>query len=355
MKNYLFYFCALMIVVGMQSCSNNELINESSSLQQTKSINPDNRPYWVTEDGALRFLSVDSYFSLCDSLNKLSDNEFVNWENQIAFFSYRTASSEAIAKIEEAEGTSLYGELLKKYSNLFYVIGDSVISPKIEAQSYRNIVNLEGVFYIGEIKNVIEGNNISGYNAINGQCVLSKQSYLGEVTQTKASSGYTVQYPEYVHDYGKKRVLTQMKLYNNMVAIPGFSSPVTRIELEILVRGSSLNFWGKWKKYETVCSIDDISFTLSDMPEIFNTHFHFSDVNSTQDVVSFTSIYTLSGILSGGPYLLKDLICVHYRARTRGTGENGVAYNFHKGNFITSKDDPSCNEHAWVSNHRNVQ
>ena len=79
-----------LTVALLSSCNGNDIVEETAmSNVKTKAIEQVKSRCSVV-DGILHFSSTDDYYALTDSLCKLSDVEFENWENQNNFLSYRT-------------------------------------------------------------------------------------------------------------------------------------------------------------------------------------------------------------------------------------------------------------------------
>ncbi|MFV0270484.1 MAG: hypothetical protein ACK5HZ_02200 [Macellibacteroides fermentans] len=150
-QNYFFLFLILLI---LSSCNNEEnlfsndsyenVIEQSafgeSSLDKLKT----HAVYYVNDEKALVFSSLEDYGFLLDSISKITDEEFSEWENRIGFESYRTFVNNIMEKTIETDRLQFsYPNFFEKNKELNMVI------PKIKSYLYQSIVNKEGSFYIG--------------------------------------------------------------------------------------------------------------------------------------------------------------------------------------------------------------
>lgn len=149
-----------LTVALLSSCNGNDIVEETAmSNVKTKAIEQVKSRCSVV-DGILHFSSTDDYYALTDSLCKLSDVEFENWENQNNFLSYRTYVNRIIDEIESAQNENdvdKVSSLLKEYSNYVYLSEEDFVQPVILATSYRSIVNKDGIFYFNDTENVVDG------------------------------------------------------------------------------------------------------------------------------------------------------------------------------------------------------
>lgn len=119
--------------------------------------------------------------------------------------------------------------------------------------------------------------------------------------------------------------------------------------MDIEVRGYSKNIFGTYKKYETDCYIDDVTVRFPG----YNDIVYSGTRSSNGNCLVFTNSFSLTTInVNIVPPFPKPL-CLHYRARTGGTGNYGMAYNFYKGVFFNVKDatvtNPGCDKHDLVT------
>ena len=153
-KNIILLFCTSTLALA--SCEQTEVIEgTSANIGISPSISLD-VPNHVENDGALNFRSAKDYFEISDSLSKLSEKEFRNWETSNHFESYRTFTDNIIEAIYTAidNAPSKVTELLNQNKQFVYMTEDSLIYSTIQSRAYQNIINKNGSFYINGIKKI---------------------------------------------------------------------------------------------------------------------------------------------------------------------------------------------------------
>lgn len=346
MKEVLLLFNFYLFSQLLLSCSQ-EIIredNNSTSFIVTKAVPREHISYYVNEEGALCFETGNDFLLLTNYLSALSSEEFKNWEMSIGFKSYRTVTDEILFALYSKENTSEYNQLLERYKSFVYLDPDSIATPIIQGLVYRNISNKDGIFYIQETKNKFNGNTLTFYDAQNKQLPIRHPL-------TKANGDVLVQYPtkSYTPD-NKKRVDTSAKIYE-VVASNGFNT-YSQLYMDIVVSGYKKNVFGKWKRYNTTCQIDDVTVRIPG----FDSDIIYAGTYSSNECSTYTHSFLMVPSqpqlhLPQPPYQLP--LCLHYRARTRGTGNMGMAYNFFHGTFFdvshVTPNNPGCDKHILVT------
>lgn len=270
-------------------------------------------------------------------MNGLSPDAFKEWEKSIHFKSYRSLTDDVIAEIQASEGTSNFNVLLQKYSDLVYLSEDSLVCPLIEGQVYRNITNEQGVFYAGTVKNMFNKGHLSAINIETNQPVAIGQQTRGTI------SNVLVTYPtkkKHRELGGKYSVLTYTKVYE----VVGGGVPLAGLYADIVVWGHA-----NGRGYSTECFVDDVTVRV---PGQFSDITYPGTRSSSRDCSSFTYTVGLSlGGMTGVTY--ESPLCLHYRARTRGTGNVGVPYNFYHGKYYEAANEdpnnPNCDKHFAIT------
>lgn len=359
MKTKVCFFIEVIAAFFLLSCGDNELL-ETKNLRSSESITKSvleskcNANYFVNDEGALVFATLDDYGFLIDSISKLTDNEFANWENQIGFESYRTFTGNLIDNVDNLETLqSLHPKYFEKNEKY------DVVLPKIQSQVYRSIVNKDGFFYIGDTKNKVEG----GFFSVEGQKVDPKLrqrvSYgLGNEEQI----GNAIEYPsiEYVKLKSYK-VMTWFRIFK--IRGTNGSQIYYSTVLEITVRPRS---WGDligWSDTQSTCHVEEVKVNMKGLGgcmfynEYGNNVFAIDEFMSLKTISSSSAskLWTLSIHMNGmSPYdpgTIQDPYCVHYRARIDKIGKTGAAYNTH--HPATGTGDV-CALHKQVTEYQNV-
>ena len=219
------------------------------------------------------FSSTDDYYALTDSLCKLSDVEFENWENQNNFLSYRTYVNRIIDEIESAQNENdvdKVSSLLKEYSNYVYLSEEDFVQPVILATSYRSIVNKDGIFYFNDTENVVDGRYVYVNNkSVNQRGRSIKQEYVVYGTPlTKATPNTTeINFVTvaYTKEDGTKRVYGAPKIFRNVVNKDNVGNFMVQYEFYVNVDGKKKRPTG-WKHYSTGYGIKDVVCRFKNIP-----------------------------------------------------------------------------------------
>lgn len=322
----------------MVSCQN-DLFSEiqTDTDLQTKSLDASGfARYYVNDEKALVFETLDDYSLLIDSISKLDDDEFLDWEKEIGFESYRTYTNHLMDELDSSNEFQITKKLDTNYQKYLLVKEEGLLLPKIPCQIYANICNREGYFYVGKIKNIVDGEFFYADGDNLNPDLNRRMTYSlgGE------QYGNAIEYPT-LHStpHGDYKVMTWFRIFRTRAVSSSGSTYNTAIEISVRPRS-----WGKivgWKDRESVCYVEELKIHMKGLG---NTYIWFDeDGNSrfasdeyiemrTNASSKATKRYTWtvfmnSGMLMADPGMLYDPYCVHYRARANVVGKYGVAYN----------------------------
>lgn len=365
MKNLIVSIGTCLLSCALFSCNENTMLEEvdnGGANPQTKSAI--DASYYVQGDGTLCFRSVDDYFAVTDSLIKLTDQELSNWEESIGFVSYRSHVDKLIDEVEEAfneDDNNKANLLLTDYSKYIYLDTDSIVKPYISSKTYQSITNKDGVFYLGDLKNVV--NNTSIYAVEKGRSVSPKLSYV--MTSNLRSLNDLVQYKEYdyVKNDGTKKVISSCSLVRNIALTDVQGNNHSCVQFQIFVDGKRHK--RGWKHYTTGYSVKDITCRFKDIPLAVNPD---QTLKSTGDYLlshpgkddadqakSHTFVYNIGLSVKNYTNPIQHATCIHYKAMTWGTGAEGLGYNYCNGSYGIDENhkDKKCAEKV-CSVHSNV-
>lgn len=261
-QNYFYLFLILLI---LSSCNNEENLFSNSSDENAidQSVLGENSleklkthaVYYVNDEKALVFSSLEDYGFLLDSISKITDEEFSEWETRIGFESYRTFVNNIIEKTIDTDSLQFsYPNFFEKNKELNLVI------PKIKSYLYQSIVNKDGFFYIGNTKNIVNGDCVT----IQGENINSKldQNTSYSINPLSEQIGNAIEYP--VIDYTTNdlsRVMTWFKIYR----LRGSNGTATLYNtvLEIAVRPRSWFGVTGWSDTESVCYVEEVKLHMN--------------------------------------------------------------------------------------------
>lgn len=340
MKNLIVSIGTCLLSCVLFSCSENvvldEVDNTAGNLQTRSMIDA---PYYVQGDGTLCFRSVEDYFSVTDSLVRLTDSEFNNWEKSIGFESYKSYVDGLIDEIEEAFNDDNYDKansLLNDYSKYIYLDNDSIIQPVISSNTYRHITNKDGVFYLGDLQNIVNDKYI--YAVSKERTVSSMVPYI--LTNNARSEEEAIRYERYsyIKEDDTKMVISSPSILRNVVLTDVQGANISQIQLELFVDGKRHK--RGWKHYSTGYSVKEILCRFKSIPlSIKNdgtlkssgdfTFSHPAENNSGSSESKYHAFtYNIGVAVKNYTYPIQHAVCIHYKATTWGTAPEGIGYNY---------------------------
>lgn len=349
-KDLLFFAGGCLFLTALFSCETDTVLEKSNSVDLlTKSSNSVNAPYFVNEDGALVFRTMDDYFALSDSIVKLSDEDYEQWTIENNFDSYRMIVQKIIndaVDLNEQEQM----DLCQTQSDFVTFDENTFLSPVVKSQIYRSLINEERTFYIGEIKHVVNEGIVEICSK--DEKIVQKINYCDiSSNSSMLKSSDVIEYPtiEAVTKDGNRKVFTWFKLYKN-IASNGLNKG-EQIMLDVMVRPRKFVFMAGYKDYNDKCMVEEMKIQMegigftSYIDETgswvsgYNKTMFLSTVTSSKATPLFTLSYILSGAMSQVSGNLQDPICVHYRARIGDMDKDGAAYNTYHPMPGMNKDD----------------
>lgn len=349
MKQSIFLICICFFSYALLSCTD-ETITKSTDSEPfviTKAVPKEHISYSVNQEGALCFETGNDFLLLTKYLSTLSSKEFKDWEKSNNFKSYRTITDDIISTLYSEGENPAYNELVAQYASFVYLNEDGNLCPIISGQVYRSITNKEGLFYVQGVKNKFTGSTLNFYDTENKLLMNMRP-----LTKINEEQNLVVQYPTKTYSAdGKNGVETSAKIYYVMTSngLGYYAQLYLEITVSGLYRKSASVKWGRKK---TQCHIDDITILIPG----FNTDSTYPGTHSSAgDYVSLTASFGIPSQLQfptpQPPY--QQPLCLHYRARTRETGNMGMAYNLFHGVFFNVSDvtpsNPGCDKHTLIT------
>lgn len=362
-KNLIMSLCVSALV----SCSQTDVLeNTSTDVLLTRSASPETS-FYVESDGALNFKSIEDYFQLSDSLVLLSENEYRNWEVMNHFDSYQTFTDNIIDAIYMAmdNNPSEVTSLLEKNKQYVFMTGDSLVYPVIQSKTYRNILNKDGVFYIGGVKNIVDGRYVTLATTDNSRSI-HRIEYFNPVSSNLRSEQITFNSYAYTKSDNTKRTYASCFLIKNTAFNDSHGANQTMVQFQIDVDGKRKKAAG-WKHYTTAYWVSQIKCVFNGIPkELYpnGTIKTYGTIPLTVDSeVSLPEGKSGSYVRNLMDFSVRNMTeplklpdCIHFKAGTRGTHPEGAGYNYYKGGYINPqlciKNDPSIKDICPI--HHNV-
>jgi hypothetical protein len=146
MKNLIVFVMTAVALTIFNGCQKDELgvSQQADDVQPQEVVQPD----VYVENGYLVFKSQEVFDSTLAIVQNMSDEDFINWENEFGFISantyYLNAENE-FANIQNEEQKNKFIQNYSKYLN----IQDNGIDTKFYAKSLGDLLNIEGIVKIG--------------------------------------------------------------------------------------------------------------------------------------------------------------------------------------------------------------
>ena len=198
----------------------------------------------------------------------------------------------------------------------------------MNSQVYLSITNADGVFYVGDTKNVVDDIFVTGYSSISKN--VRKVSYCSSTEERLISD---VEYETREKTFGDRKVITSAR----MVRYAAFTEPFDRFALgvEIFIDAKAKGAFGKWKDYSTTYGHKNFTGQLENEPVAYeNNRFVYrtpgevypkSETVWSSEGIWWKSTITVSTPLPE-PMPIGKAKRIYYEAFTRGTTPNYIQY-----------------------------
>lgn len=268
-----------------------------NSCEKSEAELPKNNAISNTEislkDDALSFQTADAFFETSGKLGEMTEKERQDWEASISFVSMRTELISIFQQVEAAENEAAIEQIVSSNSDLVKLV-DGEVYPIIESNSYAAITNRKGIFFVegvihkvegGKIASSEDGNEQTVTNALHGNLKSSNPDvnvieYISN--STLKSGGCGTRMSAYKEHDGRKCDF-EMKTYKYYcTGCCGIYYYQVKAESKITNYKKS---WGKWRTYNTACTMKDRGYTIS-VPKVTgyngqHSTFYYHDVTHT--------------------------------------------------------------------------
>lgn len=305
-----------------------QVLSETQEIQKLYTVA--DIPQLEVIDGMLYFDNEEEYFKTLEVLPNLTEKELEIWEESIGFKSLRRFQEEIMAEIDEAEPVyEDYINVLKKYSDYLYISDDNAIRFYITDFCYSSISNIDNIYLIDNIFNLISENLI--FSSKNIEEVKNKTCSSFQYENVMSNSKCSLQG---VYTYGDRRVMNTLSLYyqynSSLGAYLWF--------MKVYVWGEKKNTWGNWKSYKTTLRFEKTYANVNVPQETMywnNTYWAYKWVDTPKDVLEWSgnsngdvsNLTSYKYIESQIKYKAANYIKYHCEAASRGTNNNFAIIN----------------------------
>lgn len=298
------------------------------------------------KDDALSFQTAEAFFETSGKLGAMSEKERQDWEAGIGFVSMRTELINIFQQVEAAEDEAAINQIVSTNSDLVKLVEGEVF-PIIESNAYAAITNRKGIFFVEGVIHKVEGGKIASSEDGNEQTVTNalhsnlKSSNAGVnvieyiSNSTLKSSGCGTRMSAY-KEHDKRKCDFEMKTY----IYPCWGccgNYYFQVKAECIINNYKWS-WGKWRPYNTSCTMKDRGYTIS-VPKVTgyngqHSTFYYQNVtqypgteNSSYDCATMTRWSYVGDRVQNIGINTPSFSRVKGKASNRGIGDRWAVIN----------------------------
>ena len=265
----------------------------------------------LSSEGYLMFKNHEVYDSINKMVDKMTNEEFITWEDQSGFTSAQTYLLNACDELDSAQTVEEYNEIKKKYSENLFFEEDGSIKLPFYATAWSRILNVEGIMKVGNV--LFKFDNEKEYMIFDGETedinnldILSEDTTKVRIYEpgksTKINSAKLKSaiagewnFPTIISDNGKKRLKGSVQTIINYYTGYGLTSTYytemwLEFKLEMLQEAKSL--FNKWSPNKTVYCIN-----------CFDLHYEYYKHGSANNNTGPTGSYTWGDLVVYNDYI----------------------------------------------------
>ena len=356
MKKLIYIFAAI-VALGFTACDKDNSIdtNQFELQDQIDGV--------YVKNGILHFVDSETFFQKIKEVSEMEQTQRQQWEQNLGFVSLSTEIENVMNQISECDSQEAVNRILDVNNDIVYIKNDMFTS-RIPSNTYQNIVNRAGIFYVGNVihkvfedvvlsteEGTIEELNVSAIKMKNSsnrlrtvgttaqESNINIYKYIeteddlfesGENGKLRASPNTCGSYRNAYVKGNDRRCHFEMWtniIYCQLCCSEGYTQ---QIVVEIKTTHEIKNMWGNYKSFsQTTGSIRNVAFTV-DVPVItgfdgYRTQYYYS--NRTIYISSATGSREASShqwtYTCGEPIRNGNLHAGFYRVRGQG-GNRGI-------------------------------
>jgi len=322
----------LCAAVTVCACEKKTVFDVSESnlgtSEETRTISDDD--IWC-EDGCMHFASAE----VCmDILNTISSKDvLMEFEAKYNFSSLRSFNELLIDELSECETTEEYESLWETCSDYLKYENDRVM-PRVTSSAYAGIANIDGVFYVGNVKHTVVDETIVVENMDNptrsNSTVVLDYIVPISMTDTRANGGETSQrYTDERYESGKYKVFSRTNLLRHVAVDSknGVNIYVSSFAVQVHVSGQKKKSLTGWNSYKDRFFVENLHFdvTIANMRIKFleyRNDYTYSEYGGDVYALQAVGEYAFDGTLVAP--MPTGFNCIVHRARSRSMGNCGV-------------------------------
>ncbi len=356
-------FCVIFISILFNSCEKDTIL---SSDEGAVDFDTGLFSHVTIKNNALHFDSVKYVELIADSLQKISIESRIDWENRLGFKSMYSCIDDVHNKFESCASLDEYQDILSKNNDLLKIKGNDDFEQIIPLDYHTSIINRNGIYYVGKaVVKITPTSKIIVWSGDESKLDVS-ENILKASMPTDESIFRIISDDIIVSDYMIEQQLKSSKLGHEFHGDREHSKRKVnfwirawreswanhncdqyyRYKIEIKVENRKKS-WGKWRTYNTSCSYNGIDFAIRRPIEkthktkqcgggtVFYDPYYWGTFNlnnysksSKSDVARMSTTFTIGSIIHNNYLPLPRFDKVRGRATNRGIGNRyaGICY-----------------------------
>lgn len=327
MKKFIIFTITALLV----SCNNDPDLSEVPADVKTTDAVIENDGIECI-NGTLHFSDGEVCLKTMESLT--SEESLREFEKAHNFYSWRSFTDGLIDDIAACETPEEYQIALEASTG--YLKEDAGrIMPVISSVGYASIADLDGVFYVGDVKHTVNEETISieTIDAKTRAVNVEELDYLAPVnSQTRADE---VRYTDQRRETSKYKVFARTNLLRHTVAetVDGSTVYTTSFTIQVHVSGQKKKFLIGWNTYKDMFYVENLHWDLT----IYDTRISYLKHSNDYVASGYTNDFYVTVPFGTGAFVKVPIVipmpagfnCIVHRARSEAMGSCGVLTNIY--------------------------
>lgn len=283
----------------------------------------------VCIDGTLHFPTAESCLNTLASLT--SGEALATFEQRYGFFSWRSLTEKMLDELIECETLEDYRSILETCEG-YLKEEDGRLMPVVSSVGYASIADMNGVFYVGDVKHTVQGDNVV-IESLNPQTRSMDTETVGYVVpfsddpQTRGESSQ--RYTDNRYQSGKYKVFSRTNILRHVAkeTINGQSVYKSSFAVQVHVSGQKKKTLIGWNTYKDRFYIENLHYDLTIGKQRITFNDYRNDYSYSEygkNVYATVPFGTGSFIGSAEQPMPVGFTCIVHRARSRSIGKCGV-------------------------------
>lgn len=288
----------------------------------------------VCIDGTLHFPTAESCLNTLSSLT--SGEALAAFEQRYGFFSWRSLTEKMLDELIECETLEDYRSILETCEG-YLKEEDGRLMPVVSSVGYASIADMNGVFYVGNVKHTVEGEKIivETTDPETRAVDIEEIEYICPVLSGMDMRGSTQQkYTDNRYQSGKYKIFARTNVIRNTAVeqINGKKMTISKFFCQVHVSGQKKKTLIGWNTYKDHFYVENLHYEIKAGWITFgwNSYKNSSSYVSSGRVKNFYVTEPIGDKAFTGPDAIlmpTEFQCIVHRARSGSIGNCGVLTN----------------------------